>query len=274
MNVIELAKAHKWNMPTHCPLCNSPIEISDNHRQMWCSNQSCKSYLKGRIGRWTATVGAKGFGFAVIEDLVNSCDVSGIADLYNKNTYIKLLKLDGYGERTTDKLYSEITKTKELTLPKFISGFAIDGLGETQLTKIITEHCYQNIEQMCAAGSNGFVSKGIGPATALKLMRGFIQLKEDMDNVLRFISIKAAEKKVEGGKLAGMTFCFTGKACMPRPQLAKIVTDNGGEAWGGVKKGLSFLVTDDTESGSAKNVAAKKLGIPVISSTEFLEMVK
>ena len=274
MTVLELAKAHRWNMPTHCPLCEAPIEISENHRQMWCSNQSCKSYLKGRIGRWTATVGAKGFGFAVIEDLVNSCGVRGIADLYDKSTYQNLLQLDGYGERTTDKLYSEITKTKEMTLPKFISGFAIDGLGETQLTKIITEHGYQNIEQMCFAGSKGFVSKGIGPATAEKLMKGFIQLKSDMDNVLKFISIKAAEQKPTGGKLAGKTFCFTGKACMPRPQLAKIVTDNGGEAWGGVKKGLSFLVTDDTESGSAKNVAAKKLGIPVISSTEFLNMVK
>ena len=105
-------------------------------------------------------------------------------------------------------------------------------------------------------------------------MRGFIQLKEDMDNVLRFISIKAAEKKVEGGKLAGMTFCFTGKACLPRTQLAKIVTDNGGEAWGGVKKGLSYLVTDDENSSSSKFVAATKLGIKKITSKEFLEMVK
>ena len=273
MTVVELAKAHRWNMPTVCPLCKSPIEISENHRQMWCSNQNCKSYLKGRLCRWGATVGAKGFGFAVIEDLVNYCNVTEIADLYNQNTYSKLLALNGYGERTTDKLYSEITKTKELTLPKFISGFAIEGLGETQLEKIITEHNYQNIEQLYSAGSNGLVSKGIGPVTAEKLMKGLIQLKADMDSTLKFIKIKT-EKKSEGGKLQGMSFCFTGKACLPRPQLAKMVTDNGGEAWGGVKKGLTYLVTDDTESGSAKNTAAKKLGIPVINSTEFLKIVE
>lgn len=273
MTVIELAKAHKWNMPTVCPLCKSPIEISENHRQMWCSNQGCKSYLKGRLCRWGATVGAKGFGFAVIEDLVNHCNVTGIADLYSQSTYSKLLTLSGYGERTTDKLYSEITKTKELTLSKFISGFAIEGLGETQLEKIITEHNYQNIGQLYSANLNGLVSKGIGPATAEKLMKGLIQLKDDIDSTLKFVRIKT-EKKPEGGKFRGMSFCFTGKACLPRSQLAKMVTDNGGEAWGGVKKGLTYLVTDDTESGSAKNTAAKKLGIPVISSTEFLKIMK
>jgi DNA ligase (NAD+) len=39
-----------------------------------------------------------------------------------------------------------------------------------------------------------------------------------------------------------------------------------------VVKGLSYLVTNDTASGSAKNVKASQLGIPVITEKQFLEL--
>lgn len=60
---------------------------------------------------------------------------------------------------------------------------------------------------------------------------------------------------------------------MPRAKLEAMVVENGGTN-SAVKKGLTYLVTDDTESGSAKNVKAKELGIPVITSTEFLKLVQ
>ena len=36
---------------------------------------------------------------------------------------------------------------------------------------------------------------------------------------------------------------------------------------------LSYLVTNDTSSGSSKNLKAAKFGIPIISEKEFLEMI-
>ena len=39
-----------------------------------------------------------------------------------------------------------------------------------------------------------------------------------------------------------------------------------------VGKKLTYLVTNDTESGSSKNRRAKELGIKVISEEEFLKM--
>ena len=40
-----------------------------------------------------------------------------------------------------------------------------------------------------------------------------------------------------------------------------------------VTKDLSYLVTNDTTSGSSKNVKAAKLGIPVIDEKAFLELI-
>jgi DNA ligase (NAD+) len=41
-----------------------------------------------------------------------------------------------------------------------------------------------------------------------------------------------------------------------------------------VGKGLTFLVTNDTESGSSKNQKAKDLGVQVINENYLQEMLK
>jgi DNA ligase (NAD+) len=88
--------------------------------------------------------------------------------------------------------------------------------------------------------------------------------------------LEAAKKvEVKDGKLTGKSFCFTGKAeaIGSRSKCEELVIANGGTI-SSVKKGLSFLVTDDTESGSSKNKKAKELGIPVITSFEFKAMIE
>ena len=38
-----------------------------------------------------------------------------------------------------------------------------------------------------------------------------------------------------------------------------------------VSKNVDYLINNDATSTSAKNVAAKKLGIPILTEVEFLE---
>jgi DNA ligase (NAD+) len=60
------------------------------------------------------------------------------------------------------------------------------------------------------------------------------------------ITIKGVKKT--GGKLEGMTFCFTGKLeTMKRAEAEQIVRENGGEPKSGVVKNLTYLVTSSDE---------------------------
>ena len=53
MNIIHtLATSHKWNLPTVCPVCGGELTLSDNHCQLRCVNEFCKSKFSGRIGKW------------------------------------------------------------------------------------------------------------------------------------------------------------------------------------------------------------------------------
>ena len=88
------------------------------------------------------------------------------------------------------------------------------------------------------------------------------------------ISIIELENPSEG-ELSGKSFCFTGELrTLKRADAEAMVKKLGGTCKSSVTKDLSYLVTNDTTSGSSKNVKAAKLGIPIINEEEFLAMVK
>ena len=75
------------------------------------------------------------------------------------------------------------------------------------------------------------------------------------------------------GLFSGKTFCFTGElVSMKRADAEQIVRNLGGSCKSSVTKDLSYLVTNDTESGSSKNKKAAQFGIPVITEKEFLSL--
>jgi DNA ligase (NAD+) len=93
-----------------------------------------------------------------------------------------------------------------------------------------------------------------------------------MDRVLAggIISI-AAPPAADTQPLRGKSFCFTGElVSMKRGEAEERIKALGAQAKSSVVKDLSFLVTNDPESGSGKNVKARKLGVPIIDEEQFL----
>ena len=71
----------------------------------------------------------------------------------------------------------------------------------------------------------------------------------------------------------GMSVCFTGKLnTMTRNDASKLAESNGFEVKSSVKKGLTYLVTNDSNTNSSKGKNARKLGVKIISEDEFLKM--
>ena len=59
-----------------------------------------------------------------------------------------------------------------------------------------------------------------------------------------------------------------------RRQLQDRIEEAGGKAAGSVSAKTDYLINNDASSDSAKNRTAKKLGIPIITEEELLEMLK
>ena len=76
--------------------------------------------------------------------------------------------------------------------------------------------------------------------------------------------------------LAGKTFVITGSLVhFENRDAAKLkIEELGGKVAGSVSKKTSYLINNDSTSGSSKNKKAHDLGVPIITEEEFMEMIK
>jgi len=209
----------------------------------------------------------------ILKPLFESKKISTIADLYNLTTS-DLTALDQVKDTSARKALDNLFAIKEVSLAKFIGGFNIENIGE-DLTQRVVDAGYNTLEKIRKA-SNYQLSQvdGFADLTAQYLREGIENLYSEMRDVLNTNKIIIKGVRKTGGKLEGMTFCFTGKLeTIKRAEAEKMVTENGGEAKSGVVKNLTYLVTNSDEP-TTKYKKAQDQGTKIITENEFLEMVK
>ena len=159
-----------------------------------------------------------------------------------------------------------------MRLSVFLAGFDIEGFGETLAEKLI-QAGYNTLEKLLSATEDQIAGVyGFADIMARIVKEG---LEENADEMKALVESGTIElESIGGGALAGLSFCFTGElVTMKRADAEQLVKKAGGSTKSSVTKDLSYLVTNDKESGSSKNVKAAKLGIPVIDEKEFLKLL-
>ena len=114
-------------------------------------------------------------------------------------------------------------------------------------------------------------------------MPGFAKTKTDAllnfdyseaDKLAEILNIKSVEEINNDLPLDGRKYVITGtlKEFKNRAELQKFIEDKGGKVVSGVSKNTTWLVTNTPNSGTSKNVTAQRLGIPIITEEEFINL--
>ena len=75
-------------------------------------------------------------------------------------------------------------------------------------------------------------------------------------------------------KLKGLSFVVSGVfEQVSRPELKKLIEDNGGKVSSSISSKTSFVVAGD-KMGPSKRVKAENLGVPIIDELEFLNKLQ
>ena len=271
------------NLPTVCPCCGGDLTITESGF-VECQNMSCKNKVKHMFAEFFTKLEVEGAGECFIENLAaEKKTITEVLQMTNTDFYNVIMSKNGY------KIYMNLHKAlaKPMTLAKFVSLFDLRGFGEKKFLDLDQLEPFKGVYEEPEAVLAGVTAEDLKkhhPASMVsedviaKFAFEFCLKREDMVNAIKtgLVKLEAAKKvEVKDGKLSGKSFCFTGKAeaIGSRSKCEELVIANGGTV-SSVKKGLSFLVTDDTESGSSKNKKAKELGIPVITSFEFKAMIE
>jgi DNA ligase (NAD+) len=266
---------HAIKYPTVCGTCGS--QLVDDDTRLYCPNGDCPKLLLHRLAKWVKVMGIMEIGDKLLFDLHTTAGVRHISDLYTWLGEDNLLALPRVGETLARKVLRELRVPREVSLAHFVAGYDLDGVGRTIMGKVAS--CgWNTLDKLRKATLRDLEAvPGLGTTTARSILEGLEENEKDMDKVLAsgFIAIAPPAAGIATLPLSGKSFCFTGTlATMKRDEAARRVGEWGGTVRGSVSRGLTYLVTNDAASGSAKNRKAAELGVRVIDENEFLTLLR
>ncbi|HFI0460606.1 TPA: NAD-dependent DNA ligase LigA [Streptococcus suis] len=253
-------------IPSHCPSCQSDLQHYEDEVALRCINPICPSQLMSKLEHFASrdAMNIAGLGSSIVEKLFGAGLVHDVADIY-KLTVDDLLTLEGFKEKSADKLYQAIQTSKSNSAERLLFGLGIRHVG-SKASKILLEN-FGNLEALAQASQDEIASlEGLGQVIAKSLTSFFAssgaqqllaELKENAVN-LTYLGQVADENAA----LSGLTVVLTGKLeRMKRGEAKAKLEALGANVAGSVSK-KTHLVIAGADAGS-KLAKAQELGIEI-----------
>lgn len=261
------------SVPLVCPICGgaTEIQISDSGTNVLvCTNLTCQGKFLNKLDHFCGVKGLdiKGLSLATLEKIYNWGWVNTLADLYNLKNYRDIwINKPGFGIASVDKILNAIENSKNTTLESFISAIGIPTIGKT-ISKEIVKYVptYENFRELILEKFDWSTYDGFGIITS-DFINNFDYT--EADNVFPYLSFKKIEHN-QTNQLNGKTFCITGtlKTFKNRAELQNKIESAGGKVVSAISSKVDYLINNNIESTSSKNLAARKLNISIISEEE------
>lgn len=279
MNIVEVAKAHNWHLPTVCPRCGATLIVNQSGIPE-CPNEECIAKVEHQFARFFDILGIKAAGPAFIEKAAATCGNMSFAF----RTLLSFTSIDDKiafnewaggvnGEKILKQLREYITtatkEPKAVTAAQFCAMFDYPHLSTKQfekipdfsLTKALTNIPYNELKEV----------NGIGDELADQITTFLSTYHDKIEDVSYYFNIKDAKKEEAGNNLP--TICFTG-ACPghSRSQLTEMCKGKY-TVVNSVTKDTAILACEDPDSGSSKLQKAAKNGTKIISYEQLLKEI-
>lgn len=264
--------------PCTCEVCGT--KLVDEGSRLFCPNKECSKRVLHQLLKYQSVVDIRDLGVTLITSLFNDQRLKSISDIYTLTVedlvpyFLNEESMEADKKSLgAQKVYNSIQSHRKMKLSTFVGAFDIEGVAETSAEKLVAAG-FNTLEKLLAAHEDHIASvPGFAEIMAHTIVEG---LAENADEMRQLVAAGTISLETEGeGKLSGKSFCFTGELnTMKRADAEALVKKNGGSIKSSVTKDLSYLVTNDTTSGSSKNVKAAKFSIPIIDENSFLELVK
>jgi len=281
----ELPEECEITIPKICPSCDYSLVVEGAFLK--CYNMLCEARTSRSILYWCRALEMDGIGEKLVEQLLDAEMISSISGLY-KLTNQDLTSLERMGQKSAQNVLSELTRTKQMTLGKFIHALGLPGIGP-ELASLFASHV-KNLEGMFdwLGGANAELGDdtygpeldqsgkphksniairglcehdGIGEKVAIQVRDGLELRRVLILELSDHLVLDEEPVSVSNGKFEGMTFCITGTLTQPRKVIQLMVKAAGGKVVGSISTKLDVLIAG--ENAGTKLTKAVNLGIAV-----------
>jgi DNA ligase (NAD+) len=282
----NLTRSGTYKIDMHCPSCGSKIVIKrpKEARFLFCENDNCPAKLVSKFTHFVSKdcMNIDGLSEATLEKLINQGFIKTFSDIYELEKYkSEIIKLEGFGKRSYDKLIESINKSKKVKLESFIASLGIPQVGRSA-SKTIAKYFNSDwfaFEDALQQRFDFTKLEDFGATTNDNIHKWYDDVNEilmwhKLTYTLDFIK---EEKKADNTllDLTGKTFVVTGEVATykNRSELGDLILSLNGKLSGSVSKNTNYLINNDIYSTSGKNQKAKEVGVPIITEQQFNEMI-
>ena len=281
----KLPQEQDIEIPKLCPSCD--YELVTEGAFIKCYNMLCDARTSRSILYWCRALEMDGIGEKLVEQLLDAEMISSIDGLYNL-TESQLTSLERMGKKSAENVLSELARTRQMTLGKFIHALGISGIGP-ELAVLFAGHV-KTLDGMldwldrahASPGDDSYGPKsdelgklfkvnqairslcehdGIGEKVAIQIRDGLELRRNLIHNLANHLILDEEIITTSTGKFDGMTFCITGTLSQPRKVIQLMVKGAGGKVVGSISGKLDVLIAG--ENAGSKLAKAEGLGVTI-----------
>lgn len=269
-----------YEMPTHCPVCESELVRIEEEVALRCVNPQCPAQIQEGIYHFASrnAMNIEGLGEKVVVQLFREQLIKDVSDLY-KLTIEDLIKLERMGLKSATNLVTAIEASKENSMERVLFGLGIRHIGE-KAAKILSE-TFHNFDALMKATREELTTiNEIGDKMADSLVTYFeqeeaqqlLQRLRKAGLVLQYTGKIIDVSTLENSPFAGKTVVLTGKLMqLSRPEAKEKIESLGGKVAGSVSKKTDLVIAGE-EAGS-KLEKATSLGIEIWDEQKLLDQL-
>ena len=281
----QLPQEQDIEIPKLCPSCD--YQLVTEGAFLKCYNMLCDARTSRSILYWCRALEMDGIGEKLVEQLLDAEMISSIDGLYDL-TESQLTSLERMGKKSAQNVLSELARTKQMTLGKFIHALGIPGIGP-ELAVLFAGHV-KTLDGMldwlerahASFGDDSYGPKsdelgkpfktnqairtlcehdGIGEKVAIQVRDGLEQRRKLIHDLSNHLILDEEIITTSTGKFEGMTFCITGTLSQPRKVIQLMVKGAGGKVVGSISGKLDVLIAG--ENAGSKLAKAEGLGVTI-----------
>lgn len=264
---------------THCPECGAKLVRYEGEAAHYCPNDAgCPPQIKGRIEHFISrkAMNIDSLGPETVDDYYRHGLIHNIADLYT----IDVQQINGDGSRTKSamKIVNGIKNSTQVPFERVVFALGIRFVGETS-ARLLARH-FKTMDALMNASMEELQEvEGIGEVIA-KSVQSYFRHPQNMEIINRLrqygVQMSLSEEQIQGvtDKLAGKSIVISGVfAQHSRDEYKMMIEQHGGKNVGSISGKTSFILAGEN-MGPSKLQKAEKLGIPIVSEEEFLQMIE
>ncbi|MDD2202963.1 MAG: NAD-dependent DNA ligase LigA [Bacilli bacterium] len=263
-----------------CPICKSTLIKNEAEADYFCVNKLCDARkIEGLIHFVSRdAMNIEGLGERIIEDFYNLGFIKKIPDIYYLDKYKEELKeLEGFGDKSINKLLDSIEVSKNNSLEKLLFGLGIRQVGN-KMAKTLSKK-YLTLKSLMLASEEDLTKiNDVGPVIARNLVNYFNNI-ENIEMIKELISIKLNTSYLgevdimkENPFITNKTFVITGSLSRPRNEIREQLESFGAKVTESVTNKTDVVIVGE-EPGS-KYDKALKLNIEIWDEKKLSEMTK